>query len=324
MAYDELTVIADTYPTQNRVALMALAERYHRRNEREILELAAIASELPLDDFTTLGLESDDNPQLLKAFESQYPNVDPASLIGRPAEELKGFANGVKGKYFEVLVRDELNAGETVGELRLEPGQVAHLAESSTQRGWDLQILDDHGDTVEQIQFKATKDLSPVRKALEENPDMPVAVPDNLDGTSPDVLGTGVSWTELNQETDKQIEELSEGTIENALHTTAEFAVDVIPIGSTLVIGVIEGQRYLMGKATLRESMRRGAGRLPRATVYSGIGTALAATGLGLAAMPVVMGLRAAESRISRQIDFSDNLASRTAGLEQLTFTELS
>ena len=318
MAHGELVTIADAYPAQDRAALPALAERYRRRSEGEILELAAVASEILLDSLTTLGLEPDANPQLLEAFHLQYPNVDPASLVGRSADELQGFANGVKGKYFEVLVRDELNSGEMLGELQLEPGQVARLAESSVQRGWDLEILDQHGETVEQVQLKATESMSYVREALGKYPDIRVAVPEGLDDSSTEIIGTGVSHSQLEQVTEQQLEELSEGAISNALHTTAEFAVDVIPVGSALVIGVIEGRRYLMDEATLRESMRRGAGQLPRATAYSGISTALAAAGLGLAAIPVVMGLRAAESRISRQINLSDNLASRTAELEQL------
>ncbi len=296
-----------------------LAEAYRRRNEREILELASIAGEVTLDDVTTLGLEPDANPQLLEAFRLQYPNVDPSSLLGRSAKELGGFANGVKGKYFEVLVRDELNAGETVGELKWEAGQVARLAESPTQPGWDLEIIDRHGETVEQIQLKATESMSYVREALEKYPDIRVAVPQDFDSSSPEIIGTGISHSQLKHVTERQLEELSEGAAANVLHTTAEFAVDVIPVGSMLVIGVFEGRRYLMGQATLRESMRRGAGQLPRATAYSGVGTVLATAGLGPAAIPVVMGLRAAESRISRQISLSDNLASRTAELERLT-----
>ena len=73
-----------------------------------------------------------------------------------------------------------------------------------------------------------------------------------------------------------------------------------------------------MGQATLRGSMRRGARRLRRPTVYGGIGTALAATGLGIGAIPLVMGLRVAESRVSAQVRLGDNLASRTSELEQL------
>ena len=318
MTYSELSALADPYLQQDRAAVRAQAERYRRRNEREILELAAIASDIGLDDITTFGLELEANPQLQEAFKSQYPNVELDSLVGRSSEELEGFVNGVKWKYFEVLVKDRLNNERVLGELQLEPGQKARLAESSTQQGWDLKIVDQHGETVEQIQAKATASMSPVRKALEENPEFRVAVPDNLDSTSSDVLGTDVSWDELNRTTEKHIEEFSEGQIENGVEAAAEFGVDMVPLGSMLFVGVIEGRRYLMGQATLRESMRRGGRRLHRPTAYSGIGTALAATGLGSAAIPLVMGLRVAESRVSAQVRLGDNLASRTSELEQL------
>ncbi len=318
MAYSELAALADRYPQQDRAAVVALAERYRRRNEREILELAAIASEISLDEITTFGLEPDANPQLQEAFKSQYPNVELDSLVGRSNEELEGFANGVKGKYFEVLVKDKLNAGETLGELELVPGQEAVLAKSATQRGWDLEIIDHQGETVEQIQLKATDSMSYIRHALEKYPDVRVAVPDNLEDSSSEILGTSISWNNLNEETEKHIEEFSEGQIENGLEAAAEFGVDMVPLGSVLFVGIIEGRRYLMGQATLRESMRRGGRQLRRPTVYGGIGTALATAGLGSAAIPLVMGLRVAESHVSAQVRLGDNLASRTSELEQL------
>ena len=73
-----------------------------------------------------------------------------------------------------------------------------------------------------------------------------------------------------------------------------------------------------MGRATLQESLDAGTNRLGRATAYSALGAALSATGLGLAAMPVVMGARVAESRITGQIDLADSLAARTSELNQL------
>jgi hypothetical protein len=298
--------------------MLALANGYRRRNEREILELAAIASDIGLGDVTTFGLEPDANPQLLEAFKLQYKNVDPESLVGRSEEELQGFISGVKGKYFEVLIKDRLNSGETLGELRLEPGQVARLADLPNQQGWDLEIVDHQGDPVDLIQAKATVSIAPVREALRENPDIQVAVPDNLDNASPDVLGTDISWDDLSAEAEAHIGEMSEGAMANALQSTAELGIDVIPVGSVLLIGVVEGRRYLMGEATLRESMRTGAGRLPRAMAYSGIGTALAATGLGVAAIPAVMGLRVAQTRVSAQVNLGDNLESRTTELGQL------
>lgn len=244
-----------------------------------------------------------------------FPKANLTNWVEGDGDGLLGL---IKGKYFEVLVKDRLNNERVLGELRLEPGQRAELAKSPNQPGWDLKIVNQRGETVEQIQLKATESMSYVRDALEKYPDFRVAVPEELDSTSYEILGTGISESELEEATEEHIAELSEGVIANAFQTTAEFGVDVIPLGSMLFIGIIEGRRYLMGAATLRESMRRGGKRLGRTSAYSGIGTALAATGLGLAAIPVVMGLRVAENRVAARINLGDNLASRTAELLRL------
>ena len=318
MLDSELTAISGEYPPRQGTELISLAEQYRRRNEREVLEMAGISADVAAGDLINLGLEPDSNPQLFEAFKSQYPNVDLESLAGRSPESLGGFVDGVKGKYFEVLVAERLNAGETVGELQLEPGQAARLAESPNQPAWDLEIVDRNGETVEQIQLKATENLSYVKEALDKYPDIRVAVPEEIDSESADIVGTGISNSMLEETTEEQIEELSEDSISNALDIAAEFAVDVIPVTSALIIGVTEGRRYLMGRADLRDSMRSGGKRLGRASAYSAIGSALSATGLGLAAIPVVLGLRVAESRVTAIINLGDNLQSRTVELNAL------
>ena len=57
-------------------------------------------------------------------------------------EERLGAINAAKGKYFEYLVAARLNDGQQVGDLLLAPGQRAELAESMTQPGWDMRIVD--------------------------------------------------------------------------------------------------------------------------------------------------------------------------------------
>ena len=320
MTHDELAALSAEYPLGERGELFALAEQYRLRNEREALEIAGIAADVGADDLTNLGLEPESNPQLLEALRLQYPNVDPASLVGRSPEQIEGFVNGVKGKYFEVMVRDRLNAGETVGELQLEPGQVAWLADSPTQKGWDLKIVDQNGETVEQIQLKATESMSYVKDALERYPEIRVAVPEEVDSEPIGIIGTNISNSMLEATTEEQIAELSENDISNALDIAAEFAIDVIPITSALIIGVTEGRQYLMGRAALRDTMRSGGKRLGRASAYSAIGSTLSATGLGLAAIPVVMGMRVAESRVTARINLGDNLRSRTSELKELRY----
>ena len=122
--------LAEYYPARDRSSLADLASEYGNRSQREILEIAAIAVDVSADSILNLGLEPESNPLIVEAFRLQYPNVDQDSLVGASEERLERLANGIKGKLFEVLVRNRLNDGESLGELRLGPGQVARLADS--------------------------------------------------------------------------------------------------------------------------------------------------------------------------------------------------
>ena len=206
MEYGELTAIADDYPSASQDELLELADRYRRRNEREILELAAIAADIAADDIISLGLEQDTdiaaddiiplgleqdtNRQLLEAYR-RYTNKDLDSLVGQSTEYLEKFRDGLKGIYFEVLVRDRLNAGETLGELKLDNGQYARLGPPS-QEGWDLEIIDRQGDLVDHLQLKATTAMKPVRDALKEYEHFRVVVPEEIDSTADDIISTGI------------------------------------------------------------------------------------------------------------------------------------
>ena len=266
--------------------------------------------------------EPEPDRQLMESFRRQYPNVELDSLVGRDDDSIEGFVNGVKGKYFEVPVRDRLNAGETVGELQLETGQVARLALKSNQAGWDLEIVDRNGEMLEQLQPKARQDMSGIYKALDEH-DFRVLVPDHIDSTSEEVIGTDISLEQITEDTNEQLSEFSEGTIKNAVDVAAETvepAWDIIPLGSALVIGVSEGRRYVMGRTTLQESMKSVGRRSARAITYHTVGAALSATGLGIVSIPIVMGARVAESRITGAVDLAENLVTRTDDLNTLEF----
>ena len=316
MGYEQLVALAESYPPQNRETLHELAQEYRSRGERQVLEVAALAADISLDRITNLGLEPDDDPQFLEAFRLQYPNVSLESLEGSSEERLSGLANGVKGKLLEVMVRDRLNAEKRLGELQLEHGQEASLAESSTQPGWDLQIVNEDGSVAEEIQLKATESMSYVKKALEKYPDIRVATPSEIDDTAEEILGTGISNQQLEHVTGAQLDELGEGTVEDLLDKGAEAALDSIPFMAIAITGVMEGRNLLMGRSTFRESLRTGANRIGRATVYDAIGTLLGPTGV---AIPAVIGLRMAGARVSGRIGLGDHLESKTEDLRRLT-----
>ena len=316
MGYEELRVLAESYPPKEREALFELAQTYRSRDEREILELAAIAADISLDSVLNLGLEPEEEPLFREAFVRQYPNVDIQTLVGASDERLNRLANGVKGKYFEMLVRDRLNAGERVGELQLLPGQTVRLAESSTQSGWDAVIENQDGSTDEFLQFKATESMGYVKGALVKHPDIRVVVPSEVDDRADDVLGTDISNEQLYDIARAQVGEISESAVEDFLDKGAEAAFDSFPFAAMAATGVIEGSRVLTGRSTLRESFRRGARRVGRAGVYNAIGVALAPTGV---AVPVVMGMRAVEGRVTGRVALGDQLEARTLELDRLT-----
>ena len=171
-AIDSLQRLAANYPSKERSNLADLASHYETRSQREVLEIAAIATDVSADSILNLGLEPENNPLIMEAFRLQYPNLD-EDLVGSSEDRLSGLANGIKGKYFELLVCDRLNNGESLGELRLGPGQVARLADSPTQEGWDLEIVEaEGGSLVEHIQLKATTSMGYVKSALDKNPDI--------------------------------------------------------------------------------------------------------------------------------------------------------
>ncbi|MDE2937637.1 MAG: hypothetical protein OXR67_01775 [Chloroflexota bacterium] len=179
-----------------------------------------------------------------------------------------------------------------------------------------------NGEVLEQLQLKAHQDMSGIYEALNEH-DFRVVVPDHIDSASEEIMGTDVSLEQLTEDTHEQLSELSEGAIKNAVDIAAEAvepAWDLIPLGSALVIGVSEGRRYLMGKATLQEAMKVGGRRSARAITYHTIGAALSATGLGMVSIPMVMGARVVESRITGAVDLADILVTRTNDLNILDF----
>ena len=325
MGYEALTDLAEYYPAASREDLMALSTGYQRRNEGEVLELAAVAADLSVPHILNLFMEREPDRQVIEALERHYrqPLDDCLPRVEElDAASMDKLVHAVKGIYFEVLVRDRLNDGERLGELWLEQGQRAEMARDPGEAGWDLEIFDVTGETVEQLQLKARQDMRGIYEALKEH-DFRVVVPDHIDSTSGEIIATDISLEQLTEDTNEQLSEFSEGAIKNAVDIAAETvepAWDLIPLGSALVISVSEGRRYLMGRATLQESMKGLGRRSARAITYHTVGAALSATGLGMVSIPIVMGVRVAESRITGAVGLAENLVARTDDLNILEF----
>ena len=317
---DSLHQLAEYYPTRDRSSLAELASQYEGRSQREILEIAAIAADVSADSILNLGLEPESNPLILEAFRLQYPNVDQESLVGASEERLNGLANGIKGKFFEVLVRDRLNDDKSLGELRLGPGQVARLADDPTQEGWDLEIVNvEDGSLVEQIQLKATTSMSKIKSALDKNPEIRVAVPSEVDGVSDEILKTDISNNDLAEAVRRQLEEQSEDALSDILDQSAEWAFDAVPIVSAILVAVTEGRLVLIGRSNLDESLQRGVRRLGKSAAFSTIGATLVALDAGILSVPTTTAARVVWARLTNRIASGEYLQMKTTEIQQST-----
>ena len=328
MPYEEIEALAASYPPQARGALLEFALERRKRQESEVLELTALASELSAESIIdaesrmNLGLESDIDPLLLKAVEASGSKFEPGSFSGLSAEEIDGHVRNIKGKYFEILTVDRLNRGETVGELKLLPDQEAILAPKQNTPGWDFKIVNQDGEVSEYIQNKATEDMSLIKGALEKYPEFRIATPAEIDGVADGiadkVIQSDIPHEALEAPTARAVEELGESGLASLLDQSAEFALDMVPILPAFMITVTEGRAVLTGSATLEISLQRGAKRLGHATAYNALGVGLSAV-IGPAAMPTVMAVRIAERRFGHQMAMGDFLRSKTEEVVALT-----
>ena len=114
--------------------------------------------------------------ELVEAFKMQYPNVYEAGGLGSlTPESAEGYLNGWSGKYTEILARDTLNSGGSIGGVSLSAGETAVLATDPTQAQWDMMIE----PTGRLLQIKSTDSVAYVKETM-----------DDLDGTGIDVIAT--------------------------------------------------------------------------------------------------------------------------------------
>lgn len=114
--------------------------------------------------------------ELVEAFKMQYPNVYESGGLGSlTPESAEGYLNGWSGKYTEILARDTLNSGGSIGGMSLAPGETAVLATDPTQAVWDMSIE----PSGRLLQVKSTDSIAYVKETMED-----------LDGSGIDVIAT--------------------------------------------------------------------------------------------------------------------------------------
>ena len=319
-AYSELQDLGHRYPPQDKDAVMELSGDYQRRYQREILELASIAAE-GVQNFWDLGLEPEVDPQVWEAFQLQYPNETFDSLresiasSADPEGTINGWERGIRGKYFEILVRDELKAGESVGDIKLGPGEDAVLAESPTEKGWDINIVDEDGDSIRKVSLKAVKDFDGVEDALKEYPQYPVMT--TADHESEAIADAMVSTTGHNREdlseiVRGQIDEATEGVVEDLAEQSIEVAFDSIPFASLPIIAGTEIWKMRKNGHSFKEALGMSRRRLGRAGAYSAIEATVNLTPAAPVSVPITMALRLTQTRIGQRVAQDNYMEEKT------------
>lgn len=258
--------------------IVRLSNEYKSEREKKLLD--TIITSLSVSAFTMDSVNySKITPQMEKAFELAYPNLDISNLDSYSGEQIQGIINGWKGKLFEVKVQDQLNAGEWVGDIHLEPGQSAVLAETANQPGWDLQILNIDGTVDKALQLKATNSIGYIYDAIEKYPDINVLGTEEIADKIPAIFNSGMSEDELNEIITEPIADLVDSP-------GVDFLESILPGLPFVIITTTEGFSYFAGKKSFNKALLSFAERSSKSAFMMGVGGIVVALDGGLISIP--------------------------------------
>jgi hypothetical protein len=252
--------------------------RFLKVNRESLLDITVAAASVHV----SVGDGPPDvDPLLLKAIHGTNPSLTDDRLFALDGDDLQGAVNTAKGKYFEYLVVEKLNQGQQVGPLLLEPGQQAVLADSMTQPGWDLRIVDEQGHVVEYLQLKATDSVSYIRSALERYPDIQILATDEV-ADSGLVLDSGITDQDLRAQVDIGVDAVD-------VSLTETFLEHFHPLLPLAAMAFYEGHRLWIGRQSMDAFKLALARRSQRIVVTQTIGAAVYAIDGGLLSIPAAI-----------------------------------
>jgi hypothetical protein len=253
--------------------------RFLKANRESLLDITVAAASVHV---SVEDGPQDVDPLLLKAIRDTNPAMTDDRLFALDGDALQGAVNKAKGKYFEYLVVEKLNQGQQVGPLMLEPGQEAVLADSMTQPGWDLRIVDEHGDVVEYLQLKATDSVSYIRSALERYPDIQILATNEVADSGGLVLDSGITDEDLRAHVEMGVDAVD-------VSLTETFLDHFHPLLPLAAMALYEGHRLWIGRQSMDAFKLALARRSQRIVVTQTIGAAVYAMDGGLLSIPAAI-----------------------------------
>jgi hypothetical protein len=250
---------------------------YQQAKSKSIVDILLIVSEMTYEQFTN----SDSiDPLALKAIEETSPNFNYDYHYLYSEEQILGVLNTAKGKYFEFLVEERLNNGLSVGDFSLPEGYSAVLAESPTQPGWDIQILNNDGVIDEYIQLKATNSLGYIKESLEKYPEYHILATEEVANSSNGlVINSDISEESLSNQIN--------GIIDNNSYSSDELISLFLPVLPLSWICISSGYSLYFAENDIEKVLGRAENRVSNALISTAVGGGATLMGLGLLSIPL-------------------------------------
>lgn len=244
-----------------------IAKRYKQYKNTQALDLAIVSISLGIQPINN----HDMNPLALKALHDTNPNFDPSYIGSYSDQEWMGIVNSAKGKYFEYLVVDKLNSGEAVGDLVLPYGYSAQIAQSMNQPGWDLSIVDSHGQIAELLQLKATENIGYISQTLDRYPDISILTTHEVSNkimANDMIIDSNISESEIEAA-------INSAAIDSEHGYISEFWDYFHPLVPLLFIAGTQGYHVVMKKQTVGYAVEIAKNRAKRSIVSGATGAAV-------------------------------------------------
>lgn len=239
----------------------------------------------------------------------------PLDELAQDPDALLGTLNTVKGKYFELLVADKLNAGEQLCGLSLHSNLKAMLADSQTQPAWDVAIIGNDQHVVDHIQLKATDSISYISDTLDRYPDIKILTTSEAAGAAHEsglVIDSGIS--------NHHIESVVGHAVDFGADGTVPFLEAINPLFPLAFIMASEGFKVAIGRASVEAAVSSAMKRASRSLSGMVVGGMFQAMGFGwFSIIPAVLAAKAGPEGMLRGLENAIAAYQRAAAEELRT-----
>lgn len=266
-----------------------------QKPKTSLIDLVIVAANL--GQSIAISKKTLDDPLVTRAIE--MTTARPIDQLAQDPESLRGVLSTVKGKYFELLVEEKINSGELIETLSLNSNLKAKLAESQTQPGWDIAIVNDENKVIDQLQLKATDSVSYIAETLQRYPDIKILTTSEAAkaaGESNLVIDSGIE--------NRDIEAVIGRAIEFGTEGTTSFLDAINPLIPLVFIMASEGYKVAIGKSSTETALDNTLNRSSHSLSGIFIGALFQSMGFGwFSVIPAVLAAKSGPKGLINKIE---------------------